>query len=55
VLASGLEAQRLNNFLKMKSELQFLDRKIDKQLMSETRARTKVIHKAMRNFDKGSR
>jgi ribosome biogenesis GTPase len=55
VRASGLDAERLNNFLKMKREVQFLDRKADKQLMSETRARWKVIHKAMRNFDKGSR
>jgi ribosome biogenesis GTPase len=55
VLASGLDAERLNNFLKMKREVQFLDRKVDKQLMSETRARWKVIHKSMRNFDKGSR
>jgi ribosome biogenesis GTPase / thiamine phosphate phosphatase len=52
VLTSGLEADRLGNYHKMRRELDYLERKTDKRLMSETRARWKVIHKAMRRNPK---
>jgi ribosome biogenesis GTPase / thiamine phosphate phosphatase len=52
VEASGLDPDRLGNYRKMQRELDYLDRKTDKRLMSETRARWKVIHKAMRNYQK---
>ena len=48
VTASGLDEDRLENYRKMQRELDYLDRKIDKRAMSETRARWKIIHKAMR-------
>ncbi|HEY1986790.1 MAG TPA: ribosome small subunit-dependent GTPase A [Terracidiphilus sp.] len=53
VLASAPDPHRLANFRKMKAELEFLDRKAGKQLMSETKARWKVIHKDMRHFERG--
>lgn len=53
VLEAGLDAGRLENFRKMQRELDYLDRKADKRLMSETKARWKVIHKAMRKNEKG--
>jgi hypothetical protein len=36
----------------MQRELDYLDRKTDKRLMAETRARWKTIHKAMRRNPK---
>ena len=42
---------RLENYRKMQRELDYLERKTDKRLMSETRARWKAIHKAMRNTE----
>ena len=52
VVAAGLDEDRLENYRKMQRELDYLDRKIDKRLMSETRARWKIIHKAMRKKTK---
>jgi ribosome biogenesis GTPase len=52
VEASGLDPDRIGNYRKMQRELDYLERKTDKRLMSETRARWKVIHKAMRNHQK---
>ena len=52
VEASGLDPDRLGNYRKMQRELDYLERKTDKRLMSETRARWKVTHKAMRNYQK---
>ena len=48
VRESGIDQGRLQNYQKMQRELDYLDRKTDKRLMSETRARWKVMHKAMR-------
>jgi ribosome biogenesis GTPase / thiamine phosphate phosphatase len=48
VLAAGVDEGRLENYHKMQRELDYLDRKMDKRLMSESKARWKVIHKAMR-------
>jgi ribosome biogenesis GTPase len=52
VEASGLDPDRLGNYRKMQRELHYLERKTDKRLMSENRARWKVIHKAMRQNPK---
>jgi ribosome biogenesis GTPase len=52
VEASGLDPDRLGNYRKMQRELDYLERKTDKRLMSENRARWKVIHKAMRSNPK---
>jgi len=52
VRSSGIEEGRLQNYQKMQRELDYLDRKADKRLMSETKARWKAIHKAMRNYSK---
>jgi ribosome biogenesis GTPase len=52
VEASGLDPDRIGNYRKMQRELDYLERKTDKRLMSENRARWKVIHKAMRNYQK---
>lgn len=52
VPASGLDPARLGNYHKMQRQLDYLERKTDKQLMSETRARWKIIHKAMRRNPK---
>jgi ribosome biogenesis GTPase len=52
VLDAGIDEDRLQNYQKMQRELDYLDRKADKRLMSETRARWKVIHKTMRNSSK---
>ncbi len=52
VVAAGLDEDRLENYRKMQRELDYLDRKTDKRLMSETRARWKIIHKAMRKKTK---
>ena len=48
VLEGGLDPARLGNYQKLQRELDYLERKTDKRLMSETNARWKVIHKAMR-------
>ena len=52
VTASGLDEDRIENYRKMQRELDYLDRKTDKRAMSETRARWKIIHKAMRKKTK---
>jgi ribosome biogenesis GTPase len=52
VEGSGLDAGRLENYRKMQREIDYLERKADKRLMSEARARWKKIHKAMRNNPK---
>jgi ribosome biogenesis GTPase len=52
VQEADMDAERLGNFHKMKRELEYLERKTDKRLMSETKARWKVIHKAMRHNPK---
>ena len=52
VRASAIDLGRLENYRKMQREIDYLDRKADKRLMSEARARWKVIHKAMRNNPK---
>jgi ribosome biogenesis GTPase len=52
VEASGLDPDRLGNYRKMQRELDYLERKTDKRLMSETKARWKIIHKAMRKNPK---
>jgi ribosome biogenesis GTPase len=52
VLEAGIDAGRLDNFQKMRRELEYLERKTDKRSMSETRARWKTIHKAMRRNPK---
>lgn len=52
VLAAGLDQARLGNYQKLQRELDYLDRKTDKRRMSETNARWKAIHKAMRKNQK---
>jgi ribosome biogenesis GTPase / thiamine phosphate phosphatase len=52
VLDSGIDAHRLENYRKMQRELDYLERKTDKRLMSETRARWKAIHKSIRKTGK---
>jgi ribosome biogenesis GTPase len=52
VAASGLDSARLENFRKMRRELEYLDRKSDGRLMRETKAKWKVTHKAMRHDHK---
>ena len=52
VLESGIDQDRLENYHKMQRELDYLERKTDKRLMSETKARWKTTHKAMRNYSK---
>jgi ribosome biogenesis GTPase len=52
VLAAGIEPGRLENYRKMQRELDYLERKTDKRLMSENNARWKAIHKAMRKNPK---
>lgn len=52
VVAAGLDEDRLENYRKMQRELDHLDRKTDKRLMSETKSRWKIIHKAMRKKTK---
>jgi ribosome biogenesis GTPase len=52
VQQAGLNGDRLANYHKMQSELGYLDRKTDKRLESENKARWKIIHKAMRNHSK---
>ena len=49
---SAIDQDRLLNYQKMQRELDYLDRKADKRLMSETKARWKTIHKAMRKITK---
>jgi len=52
MIDSAIGPERLDNYRKLQRELDYLDRKLDKRLMSETRARWKVIHKAMRHHPK---
>ena len=52
VRESGMDAGRLENYRKMQRELDYLERKTDKGLMSENKARWKAIHKAMRRNPK---
>lgn len=52
IMAGGIDEGRLNNYRKMQRELDYVERKADKRLVSETRARSKAIHKAMRNHPK---
>lgn len=49
---SSIDPGRLENYRKLQRELDYLDRKLDKRLMSENKARWKVIHKAMRHHPK---
>jgi ribosome biogenesis GTPase / thiamine phosphate phosphatase len=49
---SEIDTGRLENYRKLQRELDYLDRKLDKRLMSETKARWKIIHKAMRHDPK---
>ena len=52
VLVAGLDEDRLGNYHKMQRELDYLECKTDKRRLSETRARWKAIHKAMRKNPK---
>jgi ribosome biogenesis GTPase / thiamine phosphate phosphatase len=52
IAESAIDPARLDNFRKLQRELDYLDRKVDKRLMSENKARWKVIHKAMRHHPK---
>jgi len=52
ITESAIDPARLDNYRKLQRELDYLDRKADKRLMSESRARWKVIHKAMRHHPK---
>lgn len=49
---SALDPARLESYRKLQRELDYLDRKLDKRLMSENKARWKIIHKAMRHHPK---
>ena len=49
---AGMDEGRLANYHKMQKELDYLERKTDKRLMSENNARWKAIHKAMRKDSK---
>ena len=49
---SAIDPHRLDNYRKLQRELNYLDRKLDKRLMSENKARWKIIHKAMRHHPK---
>ncbi|MBS1803811.1 MAG: ribosome small subunit-dependent GTPase A [Acidobacteria bacterium] len=49
---SAIDPARLENYRKLQRELDYLDRKLDKRLMSETKARWKAIYKAMRHHPK---
>ena len=48
VRGSDIEEDRLASYQKLQRELDYLDRKADKRLMSESKARWKIIHKAIR-------
>jgi len=52
IAESAIDPQRLDNYRKLQRELDYLDRKLDKRLMSENKARWKIIHKAMRHHPK---
>jgi ribosome biogenesis GTPase len=49
---SAVEPGRLESYRKLQRELDYLYRKADKRLMSESRARWKIIHKATRHNPK---
>jgi len=48
ILRGALERERLDNHHKLQAELRFQERKLDPRLASETKAKWKKIHKAMR-------
>lgn len=50
---SGIDENRLENYHRMQRELDYLERKADKRLMSESKARWKAIHKSMRHSGNG--
>jgi ribosome biogenesis GTPase / thiamine phosphate phosphatase len=52
VEAAGLDPGRMENYRKMRRELDYLERKADPELERQTRAKWKVIHKAMRKDGK---
>jgi ribosome biogenesis GTPase / thiamine phosphate phosphatase len=52
IAESAIDPGRLENYRKLQRELHYLDRKLDKRLMSENKARWKIIHKAMRHHPK---
>jgi len=52
IAGSAIDPDHLDNYRKLQRELDYLDRKLDKRLMSETKSRWKVIHKAMRHHPK---
>lgn len=52
IAESTIDPARLDNYRKLQRELDHLDRKVDKRLMSENKSRWKVIHKAMRHHPK---
>jgi len=55
VADSAIDSCRLESYRKLQRELDYLDRTADKRLMSETKARWKAIHKAMRHHPKNQR
>ena len=52
ITSSAIDPGRLDSYRKLRRELDYLDRKADKRLMSNTKARWKIIHKAMRHLPK---
>lgn len=48
VAEAGLDEARLANYHKMRREVEYLERKADPEMERQTRAKWKVIHKAMR-------
>jgi ribosome biogenesis GTPase len=52
VQGAGLDAARLQNYLKMQKELEFLDRKANPRLAKATRAKWKAIEKSVRHHPK---
>ena len=54
VQKAALDDGRLANYHKMQKELEYLERKADKRLMSESKTRWKTIHKTMRHHPKSA-
>jgi ribosome biogenesis GTPase len=52
---AGLDAGRLENYLKMQKELAYVVRKTDGRAARETKAKWKAIHKAMRHSPQGKK
>jgi ribosome biogenesis GTPase len=52
VINSGIDEGRLANYHKMRRELEFLERKSDPELNKQTKAKWKIVHKAMRHHPK---